>query len=152
MSKKSRSSISSASVANKVGFPSSKASTTAPKKKVSSAVSKALAPVAPPTADELFNAHSNEWDSLHKAAKKRMGPPVHGENLTPVDIILSVFDASEEYGPASNLTRLERFERATRLGLDPPEQLGMLLKVAPPRYQRSGFNGEQARNDDRRCD
>lgn len=34
--------------------------------------------------------------------------------------ILRVFDLTEDYGPCVGMNRLERWERADALGLDPP--------------------------------
>jgi hypothetical protein len=35
--------------------------------------------------------------------------------------LLEWFDNTADYGPVVGLTRLERYERSVRLGLDPPE-------------------------------
>lgn len=48
----------------------------------------------------------------------------------------------EELTLAHFMQRLERYERATRLGLNPPAELGVLLRSAPARYKNSAFNGK----------
>lgn len=40
---------------------------------------------------------------------------------------LEWFDNTADYGPVVGLTRLERYERSVRLGLDPPEAVRYLL-------------------------
>lgn len=35
--------------------------------------------------------------------------------------ILRTWDLSYEYGPCVGMTRMERWQRASKLGLDPPE-------------------------------
>lgn len=66
---------------------------------------------------------------LYKQAKVRMGdvPPVHAEKQTKIHHILRVFDTSYEYGPCVGMTRLERWERAHALGLNPPAEVREIL-------------------------
>ncbi|OMO88809.1 DNA polymerase delta, subunit 4 [Corchorus capsularis] len=42
--------------------------------------------------------------------------------------VLRQFDMSMEYGPCLGMTRMARWERAQRLGLNPPKQIEHLLK------------------------
>lgn len=134
---------SSLSSANTVAFPSSKTSTakgsSSAKKNVASSTKSATAPQAASTVDDGFDPYDPAYSALFKESKKLMGTPVHGEGFTPVDVILKVFDTTDEYGPTSNLTRLERYERAKMLGLEPPPELGALLRACPASYARSGF-------------
>jgi DNA polymerase delta subunit 4 len=44
--------------------------------------------------------------------------------------LLRAFDLNTKYGNALGLTRLERFERAEKLGLSPPKELGEILRDA----------------------
>ncbi|KAI0091453.1 DNA polymerase delta, subunit 4-domain-containing protein [Irpex rosettiformis] len=55
-------------------------------------------------------------------ARKKMGylAPIHAKGQTKEDHILRVFDLSYEYGPCVGMTRLQRWERADTLGLNPP--------------------------------
>ena len=41
--------------------------------------------------------------------------------------ILRVFDLSYEFGPCVGVTRLERWERAKALGLNPPDEVREIL-------------------------
>jgi DNA polymerase delta subunit 4 len=45
-----------------------------------------------------------------------------------VHTILRDFDLSSKYGPCVGITRLERFERAKKMGLNPPDEVGMILQ------------------------
>jgi hypothetical protein len=56
-----------------------------------------------------------------KLLSQRLTKPLHCESDSSADTILRHFDHSYKYGPMGGLTRLERWERAKRLGLDPPE-------------------------------
>ncbi|KAL6219989.1 hypothetical protein ACLB2K_007747 [Fragaria x ananassa] len=42
--------------------------------------------------------------------------------------LLRQFDLNTAYGPCLGITRLARWERACRLGMDPPKQVETLLK------------------------
>lgn len=42
---------------------------------------------------------------------------------------LREFDMNMSYGPCLGITRLARWERATRLGLNPPKEIEGLLKA-----------------------
>ncbi|GAA5838635.1 hypothetical protein JCM11251_003248 [Rhodosporidiobolus azoricus] len=69
------------------------------------------------------------YPRLHKEALKKMGPPIHREEMhDDVELILRVFDACEDYGPSSRISRLERYERAERLGLEPDPEIGEILR------------------------
>ncbi|TDL26708.1 hypothetical protein BD410DRAFT_783821 [Rickenella mellea] len=61
--------------------------------------------------------------------RERMGnlPPIHTEGQTMSHQILRVFDNSYEYGPCVGVTRLERWERAQLLGLNPPTEVRDIL-------------------------
>ncbi|GBF91498.1 hypothetical protein Rsub_04238 [Raphidocelis subcapitata] len=43
---------------------------------------------------------------------------------------LRAFDLSSKFGPCTGMTRLERWERASRLGLQPPEEVRRILVAA----------------------
>jgi hypothetical protein len=52
-----------------------------------------------------------------------MSFPVHGGNESKFVTILRTFDLSCEYGPCVGVSRLERWERAQDMGLDPPQEV-----------------------------
>ncbi|CAG8460178.1 12932_t:CDS:2 [Ambispora leptoticha] len=51
----------------------------------------------------------------------------HDEHLTPEQKLLHAFDLTYKFGSCVGVTRLERWERAKRLGLNPPEEIKELL-------------------------
>jgi len=64
-----------------------------------------------------------------KVEAERMAKRVHQEDLTLSEKVLRYFDVSSQYGPCIGTTRLRRWQRAQRLGLNPPiEVLAVLLK------------------------
>ncbi|GAA5867106.1 hypothetical protein JCM1840_001485 [Sporobolomyces johnsonii] len=146
MPPKSRSSSSKASSAPKapsLGFSSSKKSAAAASKSKKGAAQPAAA--APSEAgaqprSELVGL----YPKLYKKALRKMGPPIHRDGMDDIEIILREFDASEEYGPSSRLSRLERFERAEKLGLQPDPEIGEILRSQAGRnrteYALSVFN------------
>ncbi|KAF9571574.1 hypothetical protein EC968_000391 [Mortierella alpina] len=52
---------------------------------------------------------------------------VHQDDLSKEEKTLRQFDLASMYGPSLDLTRLERWERAFSLGLDPPQHIKDLL-------------------------
>ncbi|EPT02957.1 hypothetical protein FOMPIDRAFT_1142917 [Fomitopsis schrenkii] len=92
------------------------------------------------------------WRKHYGAVREKMGnlEPVHGEDQSPVDHILRIFDLSYEYGPCIGVTRLERWNRAEALGLSPPPEACRLVKEIlmtkegsdNPRFTECVFNGE----------
>ncbi|KAF7377669.1 DNA polymerase delta subunit 4 [Mycena sanguinolenta] len=52
---------------------------------------------------------------------------IHAEGQDKFHDILRTFDLSYEYGPCVGVTRLERWERATALGLNPPVEIYDIL-------------------------
>ncbi|EGO57099.1 hypothetical protein NEUTE1DRAFT_66114 [Neurospora tetrasperma FGSC 2508] len=69
------------------------------------------------------------WNKIDSA---RMAPAVHKkhtQDLTTGEKVLRYFDVSSHYGPCIGITRLKRWQRAEKLGLNPPlEVLAVLLK------------------------
>ncbi|KAG0354454.1 hypothetical protein BG005_006471 [Podila minutissima] len=56
---------------------------------------------------------------------------IHQEDLAETEKILRQFDLTSKYGPCTDITRLERWERASLLGLNPPQEIkDTLLKDA----------------------
>lgn len=43
--------------------------------------------------------------------------------------LLKEFDMNMKYGPCSGMKRLERWERAVKMGLNPPTEIGNFLKT-----------------------
>ncbi|KAJ7140286.1 DNA polymerase delta, subunit 4-domain-containing protein [Mycena crocata] len=70
---------------------------------------------------------------------------IHAEDQDKFHDILRVFDLTYEYGPCVGVTRLERWERASALGLNPPSEVRDILTTrqgAKESYSHSVFHGE----------
>ncbi|PNP42881.1 hypothetical protein TGAMA5MH_05627 [Trichoderma gamsii] len=66
------------------------------------------------------------WKDIEK---QRKAPRVHQQDLDLGEKVLRYFDVSSQYGPCIGMTRLKRWQRAERLGLNPPiEVLAVLVK------------------------
>ncbi|WWD16744.1 hypothetical protein CI109_101175 [Kwoniella shandongensis] len=78
-----------------------------------------------------LDVKSKEWKGLMKEAKEAMGgmKPIHAGPETHNDVhhILRVFDMTSKYGPVVGITRLQRWERAKKWGLNPPEEIRTIL-------------------------
>ncbi|GAA6015257.1 hypothetical protein JCM11491_000988 [Sporobolomyces phaffii] len=111
----------------KSSFTSAKRSTTATSKKVTSTR-------ASPQHKEA--KLSGLYNRLYKDAKKKMGPPIHKENMDDIETILLQFDHEESFGPCSRISRLERFERAEKLGLNPDPEIGGILRSQEGRNKK----------------
>ncbi|SDA01517.1 BZ3500_MvSof-1268-A1-R1_Chr10-1g02745 [Microbotryum saponariae] len=88
------------------------------------------------------------YGKLMRESSRIMGTAIHDQDWLPLEVVLRVFDADPDYGPCSNQSRLERFERAERLGLEPPSEIGAILRskvgLARPEYRNSVFSGTSA--------
>ncbi|RDB15369.1 DNA polymerase delta subunit 4 [Hypsizygus marmoreus] len=71
------------------------------------------------------------WRQQYAVAREKMGylHPIHAEGQNKVHEILRVFDMSYEYGPCVGVSRLERWERAAALGLNPPKEIREILET-----------------------
>ncbi|TKY72427.1 DNA polymerase delta subunit 4 [Spatholobus suberectus] len=71
-------------------------------------------------------------NATNKSSKSRKKSKVVAERLDDGYSLeeknLREFDMDMTYGPCLGLTRLERWERAHKLGLNPPQQLKCLLQ------------------------
>ncbi|KAM4059146.1 DNA polymerase delta, subunit 4 domain-containing protein [Hirsutella rhossiliensis] len=78
-------------------------------------------------AEEISDAQINKyWKAVES---QRKAPRVHQEDLDVSEMVLRYFDVSSQYGPCIGLDRMKRWQRAERLGLNPPiEVLAVLLK------------------------
>ncbi|KAL2175383.1 DNA polymerase delta, subunit 4-domain-containing protein [Thermothelomyces heterothallicus CBS 202.75] len=69
------------------------------------------------------------WNGIENSRKAKAVHRKHTEGLTTGEKVLRYFDVSSQYGPCVGITRLKRWQRAQRLGLNPPiEVLAVLLK------------------------
>lgn len=70
---------------------------------------------------------------------------LHCEGQSKVETILKLFDLEADYGPAAGLTRMERWERASKWGLNPPQAVYDILMTIEgekePKYRESLYYG-----------
>ncbi|GAA5957875.1 hypothetical protein JCM8115_006274 [Rhodotorula mucilaginosa] len=111
-----------------LGFTSTKKGGAATAKKQSG---KSVEPKKKATASNSKAAAKSElaglYPSLYRKARE-MGTPIHRDGMDDIEVILRVFDANEEFGPCSRMTRLERWERAEKLGLKPDPEIAEILR------------------------
>ncbi|KAJ3807955.1 DNA polymerase delta, subunit 4-domain-containing protein [Lentinula lateritia] len=71
------------------------------------------------------------WRKLSAQARAVNGnlQLVHAENQNKIHDILRVFDLSYEYGPCYGISRLDRWERAEAMGLNPPPEIHAILST-----------------------
>ncbi|KAF8527298.1 DNA polymerase delta, subunit 4-domain-containing protein [Gautieria morchelliformis] len=69
------------------------------------------------------------YNKYYREVKEKMGnvPPIHTEGQMKIHHMLRVFDNTYDYGPCVGMTRLERWERAEALGLNPPAEVRSIL-------------------------
>ncbi|KAJ6551442.1 DNA polymerase delta, subunit 4-domain-containing protein [Mycena capillaripes] len=99
-------------------------------------------PVAngPVELDEKDPRWRNQWNAAK--ATRNYVQLIHAEDQDKFHDILRVFDLSYEYGPCIGVTRLERWERASALGLNPPTEVRDILTTrqgAQDSYSQSVF-------------
>ncbi|KAK4133213.1 hypothetical protein BT67DRAFT_443137 [Trichocladium antarcticum] len=85
------------------------------------------------------------WGGIEKSRLARAVHAKHAEGLSTGEKVLRYFDVSSQYGPCIGIPRVKRWQRAQRLGLNPPiEVLAVLLKE-----ERAGNTGiERAHMDE----
>ncbi|KAK3320608.1 DNA polymerase delta, subunit 4-domain-containing protein [Cercophora scortea] len=69
------------------------------------------------------------WSKIETARSARAVHRKHAEGLSTGEKVLRYFDVSSQYGPCIGITRRKRWQRAEKLGLNPPiEVLAVLVK------------------------
>ncbi|KAH8160473.1 hypothetical protein CIB48_g7771 [Xylaria polymorpha] len=78
-------------------------------------------------ADEITDRQiSRYWRNVESERRTKR---LHQEDLSLAEKILRYWDVSSQYGPCVGVTRLKRWQRADRLGLNPPvEVLAVLMQ------------------------
>lgn len=93
--------------------------------------------------DELDREEAEEINSLpeldpneavysreaERIAAQSIAANVHPEEVNNCEKILKNFDFTVDFGPVVGLTRLERWERASKLGLNPPAVVKKILET-----------------------
>ncbi|KAM5541369.1 hypothetical protein V8D89_004923 [Ganoderma adspersum] len=117
------------------------------KKQVPSAKEETVAAELEPEREPL-KLSDKRWRKLYGAAREKSDhlEPVHGNGQSMVHHILRVFDLSYEYGPCVGVSRLDRWERAYALGLNPPPEVKEILitkeGTTDDQFSQSVFYGE----------
>jgi len=72
---------------------------------------------------------AGNYSRYYSEVREKMGwiPPIHAEGQTKIHHMLRVFDNTYEYGPCVGVTRMERWERAAAMGLNPPVEVREIL-------------------------
>ncbi|BGP09789.1 hypothetical protein JCM10049v2_005663 [Rhodotorula toruloides] len=122
MPPKSRSTTSKSASSTKLGFSSSKKGAAASEKGAKEPATKKV------KLERKKSGLEGLYPRLYREAVRKMGPAIHRDEMDDIEIILRVFDADEEFGPCSRISRLERFERAEKLGLQPDPEIGEILR------------------------
>ncbi|KAI8637113.1 DNA polymerase delta, subunit 4 [Parasitella parasitica] len=66
---------------------------------------------------------------------------IHQEHLNETDKLLRAFDLNYDFGPCVGMKRLDRWERAQKLGLNPPVNVReILIKDKAQTYAESVFH------------
>ena len=95
-----------------------------------------LADLPPEIPEQLSKITTAKVSLYHKSIlEARLTKPVHQDALSLSEKILRHFDVSSQYGPCTGITRINRWKRAYRLGLNPPMEV---LKVLVDVEQRGG--------------
>ncbi|XP_027338264.1 DNA polymerase delta subunit 4-like [Abrus precatorius] len=77
----------------------------------------------------FYKQRKNGIDKPSKSKKKSQAvTEYHDNEYTEEEKILREFDMNVAYGPCIGLTRLERWERAHKFGLNPPQHIKILLE------------------------
>ncbi|UZJ54079.1 hypothetical protein CBS101457_003399 [Exobasidium rhododendri] len=82
---------------------------------------------------EDLNPDDSRYNALWDDVKRKMGmpknAPIHSEHMNRIEHILRVFDLDPAYGPCLGMSRLERWERAEKLGDEPPSEIKEILET-----------------------
>ncbi|KAK1920935.1 DNA polymerase delta, subunit 4-domain-containing protein [Papiliotrema laurentii] len=79
---------------------------------------------------QALDVNDKRWEGVKRAAQVEMGhmKPIHaGPETNDIHHVLRVFDLTSSYGPCVGISRLQRWERAKKWGLNPPEEIKEIL-------------------------
>lgn len=80
---------------------------------------------------EDLDVDDPRWDAIWRKTKKTMNVPpsksVHIDHENRIQQILRVFDLDPNFGPCMGMSRLERWQRAKDLDLEPPQEIYDIL-------------------------
>lgn len=127
----------SSSAKDQIKAKSNLKATSTPQKPITSTLRKA-SPTATAVKEDAADAKRENldvddprWDGVWRKTKKTMNVPpsksVHIDHESRIQQILRVFDLDPNYGPCMGMSRLERWQRAKDLDLDPPQEIHDIL-------------------------
>ncbi|KAI1372280.1 hypothetical protein F4677DRAFT_432946 [Hypoxylon crocopeplum] len=94
-------------------------------------------------ADKVTNCQVDQY--WRKLERERLTKRVHQEDLTLAERVLRYWDVSSQYGPCVGISRVKRWKRAEKLGLNPPLEVLAILR----REEAMGVKGiEKAHMDE----
>ncbi|KAK8129766.1 DNA polymerase delta [Apiospora kogelbergensis] len=76
-------------------------------------------------AGNITGRHVDQY--WRKLEGERIAKRVHQEDLSQAEKVLRYFDVSSQYGPCVGISRLRRWQRADKLGLNPPPEVLAVL-------------------------
>ncbi|KAF8301071.1 hypothetical protein DL93DRAFT_2160926 [Clavulina sp. PMI_390] len=81
----------------------------------------------------------SRYAAYHRSLKAKRGiaRPIHTDGQSQAHEILRIFDLSYEYGPCVGVSRMDRWMRAQKLGLNPPLQVKEILETQEGQEQES---------------
>ncbi|KAF8511804.1 DNA polymerase delta, subunit 4-domain-containing protein [Hysterangium stoloniferum] len=84
---------------------------------------------SPTVVEDEIDDRAKMYKKYYEAVKQEMGglPPIHSKDESNILTMLRVFDNTYDYGPCVGMTRMERWERAEALGLNPPIEVRQIL-------------------------
>ncbi|KAK9356128.1 DNA polymerase delta, subunit 4-domain-containing protein [Lipomyces doorenjongii] len=86
-----------------------------------------VVPVEPEVVEPLDYDDPQYEAYFDKTQKVNIAAPIHQQGVSTVVRILKNFDLTAAYGPTVGMTRLQRWRRADKLGLKPPEVVYKIL-------------------------
>jgi len=91
---------------------------------------KVKAPVtaAQPVIKPSSSSASTKSDYIRLLAVAARAGTIGWESLSDAEVLLRKFDMNLAFGPATGITRLDRYKRAKTMGLQPPEYIPTLLE------------------------
>ncbi|KAK9326389.1 DNA polymerase delta, subunit 4-domain-containing protein [Lipomyces orientalis] len=98
-----------------------------PEEDVEDGAAKQVVP-AEPEVEEPLDYNDPQYVAYFETTQKvNIASPIHQQGVSTVVRILKNFDLTAAYGPTVGMTRLQRWQRAEKLGLNPPEVVYKIL-------------------------
>mmetsp|Transcript_37598 Transcript_37598/g.83723 ORF Transcript_37598/g.83723 Transcript_37598/m.83723 type:complete len:120 (-) Transcript_37598:806-1165(-) len=86
----------------------------------------------PTTTKTRAGSKRKETEATQPAEEAQVPAATTDLDLSPEERTLRAFDLTSKYGPCTGLTRLERWQRAAKFGLEPPQEVYDILTRSNP--------------------